>query len=95
MPPKKSEITAEAEVMALNMLAFIASDEQRLGAFLNLTGTPPGDLPKLARDRHFLAGVFDFMLSDQSLLLTFAENQEMKPESLSRARRGLPGAADD
>lgn len=81
--------------MALNMLAFIAGDEQRLGAFLNLSGTPPGDLAHLARDRHFLAGVFDFVLADQSLLLMFAEIEGVKPESLTRARRGLPGATDD
>ncbi len=95
MPPRKLETTAEAEVMALNMLTFIASDEQRLGAFLNSTGTPPGDLPRLALDRHFLAGVFDFVLADKSLLLMFAESDGVKPESLTRARRGLPGAADD
>ena len=77
------------------MLAFIASDEQRLAAFLNLSGTPPGDLARLARDPHFLAGVFDFVLADQSMLLMFSEIEGVKPESLSRARRGLPGAADD
>ena len=81
--------------MALNMLAFLAGDEQRLMSFLTLSGTPPGDLARLARDRHFLAGVFDFLLADQSLLLMFAETEGVKPESISRARRGLPGAVDD
>ena len=95
MRREKLETTPEAEAMALNMLAFIACDEGRLGTFLNLTGTPPGDLARLAHDRHFLAGVFDFVLADQSLLLTFAESEGLKPELLTRARRGLPGATDD
>ena len=95
MPARGSETTGEAEVIALNMLAFLADDETRLGTFLNLTGAPPGDLPRLAREPQFLAGVFDFVLADQALLLLFAESHGVRPESLMRARRFLPGATDD
>lgn len=95
MPAKTSQTHVEAEVIALKMLEFIASEEARIEAFLNLSGTPPAELSKLARDPQFLAGVYDFLLADQSLLLLFAESEAVKPESLMRARRFLPGATDD
>lgn len=94
MRPKHVENGAESEAIALKMLGFIANDESRLAAFLNLTGTPPSQLPALALDSQFLAGVFDFVLADQSLLLLFAESEALEPESVAGARRLLPGASD-
>lgn len=81
--------------MALQMLGFLASDESRLDAFLNLTGIAPQGLAKLASDPQFLAGVMDHLLADQSSLLAFCEESGISPESAMRARRQLPGATDD
>jgi hypothetical protein len=85
-------INAEAaQVIALKMLAFLASDSDRLGAFLAASGLGPADLKSGARDPQFLAGVMDYLLGDESLFLAFAENSEMSPAAIAGARRSLPG----
>jgi Protein of unknown function (DUF3572) len=36
--------------------------------------------------------VLDHLLGDQTLLLVFAESEDLAPEQVARARRALPGA---
>ena len=95
MPPKTSSNTQDSQVIALKILGFIASDEGRLGDFLAATGLALGDVPTRAADPQFLAGVFDYLFGNQSLLLMFAEMAAIEPDSLSRARRALPGASGE
>src|SRR4026209_2102826 len=57
-----------AEVLAVQALGFIAEDEERLGRFLALTGMGPAEIRTAARDRHFLAGVLDYLCGDEDLL---------------------------
>jgi hypothetical protein len=40
----------------------------------------------------FLAGILDFMLSDEPLLLSFCEEQNIAPTLIVQARRALPGS---
>jgi hypothetical protein len=69
----------EAEIIALKALAFMANDAERLGRFLALSGVSPGDISATAADRHFLAGVLNHLLQDESLLLTFAADEDLDP----------------
>jgi Protein of unknown function (DUF3572) len=69
----------EAEIIALKALAFMANDAERLGRFLALSGVSPGDISGTAADRHFLAGVLNHLLQDESLLLTFAAEEDLDP----------------
>ena len=90
--PKKSTIGAEeSQIIALKALAFLASDGDRLGAFLAACGLGPADLKSGARNPQFLAGVMDYLLGNESLLLTFAENAGIDPGAIAGARRFLPG----
>lgn len=91
MPRTRSIDTEEAQIIALKMLAFLASDGNRLGTFLAASGLGPADLKSSARNPQFLAGVMDYLLGDESLLLTFAESGEIDPATISGARRSLPG----
>ena len=51
-------MTSEAaETLALRGLQFLASDDERIGFFLNTTGTQPQDLFRDAADPAFLLGV--------------------------------------
>jgi hypothetical protein len=81
-----------AEALALRALAFLAEDPERLGRFLALSGIGPGELRSRAGDPALLGGVLDHMLSDERLLIAFAEANELDPEEAARARRHLPGA---
>jgi hypothetical protein len=87
--PQNAEM---AETIALQMLGFLASDEERIGRFMNLSGLSPDTLRTRAAEPDFLGGVMDHVLADQSLLLAFAESAELRPDDVVAARRLLPGA---
>ncbi|MCP4304970.1 MAG: DUF3572 domain-containing protein [bacterium] len=49
-------------------------------------------LHQSAGEPDFLVGVLDYVLSDERLLVAFAENEGIPPESIGRARDRLDGA---
>jgi hypothetical protein len=89
VPPKTP--LPDPETLALQALAFLAGDDDRLQRFLGLTGIDPGMLRDIARDPAGLGSVLDYLLGWEPLLLEFAEAHELPPESIARARRKLPG----
>ncbi len=86
---------AQAEVVALEALAFLALESDRLGRFLGLSGTGPDQVRDRCSDPEFLAGVLDHLLSDESLLIAFVEERSLDPMLPAAARRELPGADVD
>lgn len=84
-----------ASAIALQLLGFLVSDDDRLTQFLALTGLGLDDLHAQAADRAFQGGVLDYALADESLLLAFTADQGLKPDSVLRARQRLPGASHD
>ena len=93
MPPKPP--IPDAETIALQALAFLASDDDRLERFLSLTGSDAGSLRSLAHDPASLGAVLDYLLGWEPLLLEFAAAQELPPESIAAGRRKLPGYSED
>lgn len=85
----------DPETLALQALAFLAADEDRLNRFLGLTGIAPETLRRIAHDPAGLGAVLDYLLGWEPLLLEFATDAEVKPESIAQARRKLPGAPVD
>jgi hypothetical protein len=81
----------DPETLALQALAFLASDEDRLERFLGLTGIEPGSLRGLAHDPAGLGAVLDYLLGWEPLLLEFAAAEDLPPERIAQARRKLPG----
>lgn len=80
-----------AEGLAVDALVFLAADEDRLDRFLALTGLAPGDLRALSGSPGFLAGVLDHLMSDEPLLLAFAEEHRLDPTTVARAHHLLGG----
>ncbi len=80
-----------AETLALEALAWLAADEDRLGAFLNATGASPGDLVKSAGEPAFLGSVLDHLLSADHLVVGFCDAQGLAYNAPMRARADLPG----
>lgn len=93
MKSRTSDPTSNAEVIALNLLSYIAGDQDRLDRFIAITGIAPAGLGAAAGDASFLAGVMDYALADETVLTGFAESAGMKPETLIAIRRRLPGAS--
>ncbi len=84
-----------AETLALEALAFLAADERYLGALLAQAGWTLAELRAQAGEPHVLAGILDFVLADERLLLAYCEAAGHSPTLVARARRALPGTALD
>jgi hypothetical protein len=78
-----------AEMLAIQALAFIAEEPERLNLFLVSTGIEAAEIRTAAREPGFLAGVLAHMLSDESLLIAFADSAGIDPAAVARARSAL------
>jgi hypothetical protein len=96
MPLKTtSDNTSDSNVIALQLMAFIASNEDRLERFSALSGIGPFEMQSGAMDPVFLGFMLDYALQDEALILEFAQNHEISPQTLVNARRHFPGANND
>ena len=88
-----SALTREqAEGLAIQALTFIAGDGERLGRFLAVTGIGPAEIRSTAREPGFLAGVLEYMASDDRLIAAFAGEDNLDPADIDRARMALAGS---
>jgi Protein of unknown function (DUF3572) len=92
MPPGGVE---QAEAIAVEALAFMAGDAERLGKFLAQTGLGPENLRQAAAEPGFFAGVLRHLIEDESLLMAFAANAGLQPEVVARAASTLGGPQTD
>jgi hypothetical protein len=81
----------QPETLAIEALGFLASDEERLGRFLALTGLGPENLRAAAASPGFLGSVLAHLTQDESLLLDFAATAGVRPEDVGRAAMRLAG----
>jgi hypothetical protein len=89
-PPR---LTREAaETLAVQALAFIAEEPRALSRFLGATGLAAEQIRAAARQPRFLAGVLEHMLTDEPLLVAFAESAGIDPGEVVRAARLLGGS---
>ena len=82
----------EAEALAIQALAFIAGDGERLGRFLAVTGIGPSEIRAAAREPGFLSGVLDYVASDERLIADFASEAGLDPADVKRGRAALVGS---
>ena len=80
---------ADAETLALQILAFLAEYRRRLERFLALTGMRPEALQTKAGETDTLLAVTQHLLDDESLLLVFASQAGVAPEHIDEAHRLL------
>jgi hypothetical protein len=78
-----------AEMLAIQALAFIAEESDRLSAFLAVTGLAPEQIREAAREPGFLAGVLEHMLGDEGLLIAFSQSAGIDPAEIARASNAL------
>lgn len=89
---RQKPLRPDGETVALQALAFLVEDEERLSRFLGLTGIEMTSLRNLATDKAGLGAVLDYLLNWEPLLLEFAASIETAPEMIMQARADLPGA---
>jgi hypothetical protein len=78
-----------AEIVAVQALSFLASQPERLGAFLAETGLGPETLRNAAADPQFLTGVLEFVLRDDNTVKAFADASELDPTTVAAALQAL------
>ncbi len=84
----------DAEKLAISVLAVIAEDADVLGRFLAVTGLGPETLRSAASEPGFLAAVIEYLLQDESLLLTCTERLHVRPTLFAAARLRLAPVED-
>ena len=90
---RRANLTREqAEGLAIQALAFIAGDGERLGRFLAVTGIGPAEIRTAARESGFLIGVLDYMASDEQLIGAFAAEADLDPSDIQSGRVVLGGS---
>jgi hypothetical protein len=83
-----------AELLAIQVLTFIAEDGARMRDFLAATGLTPGQIRTAALQEGFFAGVLEHMLANESLLVAFADSVGIDPAEIGRARATLGRGAN-
>ena len=88
--PKRQIITADAaESLAIQALAFLAAEPERLSRFLAVTGIGPHEIRAAARESQFLVGVLDYLAGDEPLLIAFSAELQVDPADIVHARSVL------
>ncbi len=88
-PPLTEEA---AEELAIQALTFLAAYPVRLGSFLAATGIGPSQIRAASGEPGFLAGVLDFLASDDRLIVDFGAATGADPADVARAYATLSGA---
>ncbi|WP_108659140.1 DUF3572 domain-containing protein [Acuticoccus kandeliae] len=97
MPSRDPDEVPQAETIAIAALSHFATTPKVLNQFFALTGLDPTSLRDAAASPSFVAGVLDFVLQDEEVLLAVAAAQEITPDDIVAARKRLdrPMVADD
>jgi hypothetical protein len=91
MKSRASPSRETAEMLAIQALAFIAEEPERMAGFLSATGIEPAAVRDAAREPDFLAGVLEHMIGDENLLIAFADSAGLDPAEIARAHDTLSG----
>ncbi|MFK5998436.1 MAG: DUF3572 domain-containing protein [Rhodobacterales bacterium] len=83
----------QAEVIAMQALAWLSGQEDLILTFLGATGADLDDLRRRASDPEFLASVMDFILMDDDWVKMFCDQDNLPYDALQHIRMALPGGS--
>ncbi|MEH6474984.1 MAG: DUF3572 domain-containing protein [Sneathiella sp.] len=81
-----------ADIIALQAVTYLLSDEKRISWLLGDTGLSSDDLRQAPNSPDILAGIIDFLLSHENILVDFCTECEIDPTLLQQIRPFFPGA---
>lgn len=81
----------DPEELAIRALNFVAADPSQLARFLDATGWSPQALAEADSRSALLLTVLDYLMQNEDLLMTFAANAGVMPESVGRSYQALSG----
>jgi hypothetical protein len=80
-----------AREVAIQALEYLAREPEQLGRFLALSGLDPATIRAAARQPEFLAGVLEYVMGDERLVMAFTASREIPPARVAEARAVLAG----
>ena len=83
--------TENAEILALETLAWLAGHEGGLERFLTAAGTDLQSLKAAADSPDTARALLDFLLSNEDLLLAFCDATQTPPQAVPAALHRLDG----
>ncbi len=78
-----------AEILGLEALTWLVGEDEALARFQGQTGIDGSDLRAGAGSPELAVSVFDFLLSNEDLLLKFCETSSTMPKQVHVARHIL------
>jgi len=84
---------AQAEVLAVQVLGWLAEDNARIASFLAASGTDPSSVRARVQDPAFLLAVIEFLMADEAMLLECCAALKVAPHHPASAREAMPGGA--
>lgn len=82
-----------AEVLAIDALAWLATNDELLPIFMGSTGAAVEDLRSRADDPAFLASILDFLMMDDAWVVAYCDARGRGYTDPMAARAALPGGA--
>lgn len=80
-----------AETRALEVLVWLAGQQDLFATFLGATGATVADPRLRAGDAEFLASVLDFVLTSDAWVIGCATDLGWRPDAIMAIRAALPG----
>lgn len=80
-----------AETLALQVLTWLAGNDDLFPVFLGATGASANDIAGNAAQPEFLGSVLDFLLTDDAWVTEFCNAVALPYEAPMQARAALPG----
>ena len=84
----------QAESVAAEAFGFLAAEPEYFSRFSAVTGLDIGDIAEISGSRGFLAAVLEYVVGDESLLLSFCENHGYQPEVVGQSSLLLAGSQE-
>ena len=84
----------QAEILAIQVLGYLASAEEELQRLMMATGMDTEALKQVAQSRDRMAGLLDYICQDESILLGFCEATNIHPDEPLRALHALQKSPD-
>ena len=78
-----------AEELSVQALNFLAQNPEMLSGFLMATGLDPSTLREAMKEDHFFREVMQYVLSDDKILIAFAEHVQFPPQVIANAAQLL------
>ena len=80
-----------AEILGLQVLGWLANNEDLLPVFQGSTGASEADIREGASDAAFLGSLLDFVMMDDAWVVQCCDALGLAYDSLFQARQALPG----